>query len=174
MVKAEPPLIQEAWYRLQGWYKAEVYRALPPAQATLKRIMAERVALYSRVLPPGDSIPIDIEIFAVEDGVPDEGDIEWAVKRLQNNRAGGPWRMRAEDLKGWFAAARRGEKKGETGEKEGGGREDTQEGAENWARVVELVQTDFRDGDLAEEATWQAVVLIPKGKKDYRLPTKPI
>ena len=35
-------------------------------------------------------------------------------------------------------------------------------------RVVELVQTAFRDGDLAEEATWQAVVLIPKGKKDYR------
>ena len=33
---------------------------------------------------------------------------------------------------------------------------------------MELVQTVFRDGDLAEEATWQAVVLIPKGKKDYR------
>ena len=25
-----------------------------------------------------------------------------------------------------------------------------------------------RDGDLAEEVTWQAVVLIPKGKGDYR------
>ena len=71
--------------------------------------------------------------------------------------------MRAEDLKGWLAAARRGEKKGETAEEEGGGREDTREGAENCARVVELVQTDFRDGVLAEEATWQAVVLIPKG-----------
>ena len=35
-------------------------------------------------------------------------------------------------------------------------------------RVVELVQTAFRDGDLAEETTWQAVVLIPKGKKDYQ------
>ena len=35
-------------------------------------------------------------------------------------------------------------------------------------RVVELVQTAFRYGDLAEEATWQAVVLIPKGKKDYQ------
>ena len=35
-------------------------------------------------------------------------------------------------------------------------------------RVVELVQTDFRDRDLAKEATWQAVVLIHKGKKDYR------
>ena len=33
---------------------------------------------------------------------------------------------------------------------------------------MELVQTAFRDGVLAEEATWQAVVLIPKGKKDYR------
>ena len=75
--------------------------------------------------------------------------------------------MRAEDLKGWLAVARRGEKKGETADKEGGGREDTQEGAKNWARIVELVQTAFRDGDLVEEATWQAVVLIPKGKKDY-------
>ena len=33
-------------------------------------------------------------------------------------------------------------------------------------RVVELVQTVFRDGDLAEEETWQAVFLIPKGEKD--------
>ena len=33
---------------------------------------------------------------------------------------------------------------------------------------MELVQTAFRDGDLAEEATWQAVVLILKGKGDYR------
>ena len=33
---------------------------------------------------------------------------------------------------------------------------------------MDLVQTAFREGELAEEATWQAVVLIPKGKKDYR------
>ena len=71
------------------------------------------------------------------------------VKFLRNNRAGGSSRMRAEDLKGWLAAERRGEK-GETADKEGGSREDTREGAENWARVVELVQMSFRDGDLAE------------------------
>ena len=76
--------------------------------------------------------------------------------------------MRAEDLKGWLAAERRGEK-GETADKERGGWDDTQEGAENWVRVVELVQTAFRDEDLEEEATWQAVVLIPKGNKDYRV-----
>ena len=33
---------------------------------------------------------------------------------------------------------------------------------------MDLVQTAFRDGDLAEEATWQAIFLIPKVNKDYR------
>ena len=101
LVKADPPHIQEAWYRLQGWYKAAVDRAPPHAQATLRRVTAERVTLYSRIPPPGDNIPVTIEPFTVENGVPTEAEIEWAVKRLRNNRAGGPPRMRAEDLKGW-------------------------------------------------------------------------
>ena len=70
LVKADPQLIQEAWYRFQGWYKAAVDRAPPPARATLKRVTAERFALYSRVPSPGDNIPVTIEPFAVEDGVP--------------------------------------------------------------------------------------------------------
>ena len=44
----------------------------------------------------------------------------------------------------------------------------TESESENWTRVVDRVQSVFREGNLAEEATWQAVVLIPKGKKDYR------
>ena len=72
--------------------------------------------------------------------------------------------MRVEDLKGWLAEARRGEKEGGAAEeKEGGGWEDAREGAENWAWMVELIQMAFQEGDLAEETTWQAVVLIPKG-----------
>ena len=79
--------------------------------------------------------------------------------------------MQAEDLKGWLAEARRGEKEREAATKDGGGGEHGElrtEDEENWEQVVELVQTAFRDGDLAEETTWQAVVLIPKGKGDYR------
>ena len=77
LVKADPPLIQEVRYRLQGWYKAAVDCALPPARATLKRVTAEQVALYRRVPPPpGDNIPVTIEPFAVEDGVPEEEEIE--------------------------------------------------------------------------------------------------
>ena len=94
MMKADPPLIQEAWHRLQGWYKAAVDRVPPPARATLKRVTAERAKLYIRV-PPGDTIPVTIEPFVVEDGVPTEAEVEWAVKRLRNNRAGGASRMRA-------------------------------------------------------------------------------
>ena len=41
LMKADPPLIQEACYRLQGWYKAAVERAPPPARATLKRVTPE-------------------------------------------------------------------------------------------------------------------------------------
>ena len=80
--------------------------------------------------------------------------------------------MRAEDLKGWLAAARRGEKEREAKTKDEGdrgGEQEAQTEAEgHWGRVVEIVQTAFRDRDLAEEVTWQAVVLIPKGKGDYR------
>ena len=35
-------------------------------------------------------------------------------------------------------------------------------------RVVDLVQAAFWEVKLVEEATWQVVVLIPKGKKDYQ------
>ena len=63
----------------------------------------------------------------MEDGIPSEAEVEWAVKRLRNNRAGGPSRMRAEDLKGWLAAARRDEKEREARIKDGGDREVDQE-----------------------------------------------
>ena len=84
--------------------------------------------------------------------------------------------MRAEHVKRWLAAARKAEKDRDTaGSEEAAttmteGRPETtaaQEGAEKWMRVVDLVQVAFREGKLAEEATWQALVLLTKGKKDY-------
>ena len=42
-----------------------------------------------------------------------------------------------------------------------------EEGEEMWGKVVEMKQTAFRDGKLAEEAAWQTVVLIPKGKGEF-------
>ena len=80
--------------------------------------------------------------------------------------------MRAEDLRGWLAAARREEKERGAKTKDRGGRGVEQEGQteaeKHWGRFVEIIQTAFQDGELGEEVTWQAVVLIPKGKGDYR------
>ena len=111
--------------------------------------MAERVALYSYVPPPGENIPIYIKPLLVDDLVPEEDEIEWEVKRLHNNRSEGASRMQAEHVKLWPAAARKSEKGRDTsgGEEaattmEEEGRPETtsaQEGSENWMRVVDLV-----------------------------------
>ena len=71
LVGVYPPLIQEAWHQIQGWYKATVDRAPPPARVTLERITAERVALYSHVPPLGDNIPVAIQPFMVNDLLPE-------------------------------------------------------------------------------------------------------
>ena len=39
--------------------------------------------------------------------------------------------------------------------------------ADNLTMVMDLVQSAFWEGKLVEEAMWQAVVLIPKGKTYY-------
>ena len=97
-VGADRPLIQEAWHRIKGWYKAAVDRTPPPTRVTLERITAERVSLYSYVPPPGENIPIYIKPLLVDDLVPEEDEIEWAVKQLYNNRSGGPLGMQEEHL----------------------------------------------------------------------------
>ena len=66
--------------------------------------------LYSYVPPPGANTPISVEPFLVDDSVPMEDDIYWAVKRLQNHHSREPSGMRAEHLKGWLAAARKKER----------------------------------------------------------------
>ena len=78
------------------------------------------------------------------------------------DRSGGASGMRAEHLKGWLAASNRGKLAEEKGEDK---TEAEEEGGDLWGKLVELTQTEFCEGDMAEEATWQTVVLIPKGKK---------
>ena len=51
--------------------------------------MAERVELYSYAPPMGTNTPIFVQPFPVEDLVPTEDKIEWAVTRLRNHRSGG-------------------------------------------------------------------------------------
>ena len=106
----DPPKPKEAWRRLKGWYKAAVNQALPPARATLERITAERVNLYSYVSSPGENIPVTVAPAEVNALVPTEDKIEDAVKKLRRNRSGRLSGLRAKHLKGWLAASNRGVK----------------------------------------------------------------
>ena len=40
--------------------------------------------------------------------------------------------------------------------------------ATNWKKIVSNVQAEFLEGGLAEDCTWQKVVLFPNGKRDFR------
>ena len=75
LVGTDPPLIQQAWHRIQGWYKAAVDHAPPPDRITIERITTDRVALYSNVPPPGENIPVAIQPLLVDASVPEEGEI---------------------------------------------------------------------------------------------------
>ena len=111
-----PPIAKEAWRRMKGWYRAAANRGPPPDRATIERITAERVELYSQVPSPGDNIPVTVKPTEIDDSVPTEDEIAEAVTKLRRNRSGGPSWIRAEHLKGWLAAAKRGglaEEKGE-------------------------------------------------------------
>ena len=111
LLGADPEIPREAWQQLKGWYKATVERVPPPARATLERITAERVDLYSYVPYPGTNIPVTVSPVPVDDSVHTEDDIKEAVKTLQRNRSRGA----SEHLKGWIAASK--QKKREAAEK---------------------------------------------------------
>ena len=74
---------------MKGWYRDMVECAPLPSWVTLDRIMVDRVDLYSYVPPPGENIPVSVKPFPVDDSVPTEDEIEWAVTRLQNHCSGG-------------------------------------------------------------------------------------
>ena len=93
---------------MKGWYKAAANRGPPPARATLDRITAERVELYSQVPSPGENIPVTVNPSEIDESVPTEYEIAETVKKLRRNRLGGPSWIRAEHLKGWLAADKRG------------------------------------------------------------------
>ena len=134
LLGADLPNPKEAWRRLKGWYKDAVNRAPPPARATLERITAERFDLYSYVPSPGENTPVTVKPVKVDDSVPTEDEIEDAVKKLRRNRSGGPSGMRAEHLKGWLTASKRGKRVAEKEEEKTEGEEE--EGGPHWENLL--------------------------------------
>ena len=100
-LNGDSPLPLKAWRRMQGWHRAAVEHTPPPDQITLNHITADRVELYCAIPPlppPGDNTPLSVKPSHIDDSVPMEEEVEWAVRRLRGHRLGFPYRMRAEHL----------------------------------------------------------------------------
>ena len=65
--------------------------------------------------------------FLVDDSIPEDEEIAWAVLRLCLNRSGSPSGMRAEHLYQWWIAAK----------------QDDSPDATNWLKVVAIVQAVY-------------------------------
>ena len=62
--------------------------------------MTEREELYRCIPPEGLRVPTLVTPADVDKRVPEEAEIEKAVRGLKGGRAGGPSGIRADDLKG--------------------------------------------------------------------------
>ena len=94
--------LKEAWRGLKGWYSAVEERAPKPCYLSMQKQTNERVALYGKVDPPGEPIPINIDPFTINDAIPTEPEIRSVVKGLRNGRAGGVSGIKAEHMKQWL------------------------------------------------------------------------
>ena len=106
LLASDPPLICEAWIRMRGWYKESVNRHPPPSRVALATMTAEREELHRHVPSPVDPIPVEDPPFPflVNDSIPEDEEITWAVRSIYLNRSGVPSGMRAEHLRQWLIA----------------------------------------------------------------------
>ena len=143
--------LKESWGKLKAWYR-HAERAPKPARVDLQRITETWGTLYEQQDPPGDPVPVLVAPFDVRDDVPNADEIAAAVRRLRSGRAPGPSKMRPDHFKEWLRLAEREKEPDPT----------------LWNTLVELVQHSFRTGELPEETSWSALVILPKGDGSFR------
>ena len=73
---------QEAWIRMWIWYKDDVDCPPPPARMAIPTITAEWADVYRKVPPPGQPTPMGVQPFLVDDSIPEDEEISWAVCRI--------------------------------------------------------------------------------------------
>ncbi len=91
--------LEEAFRHLKICYHASGKVSTKPCFLSLKRQTKEHEELYWKVPSPGDSIPINVDLFDVPDEVPEDGEIRERVRELNNGCVGVTSFMLVEDLK---------------------------------------------------------------------------
>ena len=97
-----PPLTCEAWRRMQRWYISAVDHTLPPARITLDYITDKRLELYRVVTSLVENIPTSVPPSKIDNSIPSEEEVKWAVQRLWGNWSVGPYHMCTKHLWEWL------------------------------------------------------------------------
>jgi hypothetical protein len=148
--------VKEAWHCIKGWYATVEDHAPKASHDMLVQQTEERIALYSRVPPPGGPLPINVQPFDICGNFTSNSEIREVVRELRNRRAAGATGLRAEHIKVWLQGVVQEEK------------EQSFVGPGNkWRIVVKLMQTIWECGCVPEQMTWEIIVLLPKGGGDY-------
>jgi hypothetical protein len=92
----------EAWHYLKAWYSLAEDQAPKACPETLACQTAERVELYTAVIPPGLKIHINVTPTAVYDKPPTYPEIREVVGQLRNGSAAGAMGMKVEHLREWI------------------------------------------------------------------------
>ena len=93
-----------------------------------------------------------VQTAVVPDGTPIKEETEAAVQSIHVGRAGRTSGMRAEHLKMWLIEATR---------------EKNMDKA-RWEGLVSMAKLNFQEGIMSAELTWTTMILLPKGKGEYR------
>ena len=70
---------------MRVWYKDAVDRPPPPTRLALTTMTSEREELYRYFPSPGEPIPVGELPFSVDDGIPEDEYIAWAVRIILLN-----------------------------------------------------------------------------------------
>ena len=107
LLTSDSPFHKESGHHIKGWYKVMAGRTLTPTRLTIKRITEEEVALHHHIPPLGENISVSVDPFTWYESVTMENDIEWAVRRLRDNRSSSPSGIRVEHLQQWLWKAQK-------------------------------------------------------------------
>jgi hypothetical protein len=144
--------VKEAWRCLKVWYATVEDRAPKASHDTLVQQTEERIALYSRVPPPGGPLPINVQPFNICNDIPSDLEIREVVRELRNGWAAGVTGLQAEHIKVWLRDIVQEEK-----EQSIVGR------GYKWHIFVKLMQTIWERGWVPEQMTWEIIILLRKG-----------
>ena len=129
---------KEAWRVVQGWYRDVEDRGPTPCRESMTRQTKEQEELYTKVEPPGEPIPINVEPYSINDETPGDAELRYVVPGMRNGRAGRVSGIRAEHMKEWLAGVREEEEQGNEGK------------GDQWRAFVKLIQTIWDEGCLPQ------------------------